>query len=119
MAPKKFLLQKHKMLEFIVGEEGVHLGPHGTRPVVLRDDRVEDVLRDRLVELTDDRGLDGGPLRVVAHVRAVHGTVDVLSEVVLAKDEVEVGLPRVVRRAGAVETDRDSGLNIEVTDGGG
>ena len=87
--------------------------------IVLGNNHVEYVLRDGLVKLSDEHGLNGGPLRVAAHVRAVHGAADMLDEVVLAEDEVEVGLPRVVRRAGAVETDRDPGLNIEVTDGSG
>ena len=90
MATEELLLQENKALKFVVGEERVDLGPHGAGVVVLGDDRVEDVLRDRLVEPTDNRGLDGGPLRVAAHVRAVHGTVDVLGEIVLTEDEVEI-----------------------------
>ena len=50
VAPKKFLLQKHKTLKLVIGEEIVDLGPHDTRVVILRDDRVEDVRRDGEIE---------------------------------------------------------------------
>ena len=93
---EELLLQENKALKFVIGEERVDLGPHGASVVALGDNRVEDVLRDGLVELLDERGLNGGTLRIAPHVLAVHGTVDVLGEIVLAEDEVEVGLPRVV-----------------------
>ena len=97
VAPKKFLLQEYKVLKLVVGEERVDLGPHDASIVVLGDDRVEDVLRDGLVEPSDERGLNGGPLRIALHVLAVHRAIDVLDEIVLAEDKVEVGLSRVVR----------------------
>ena len=72
MTAEELLLQENKALKFVVGEERVDLGPHGAGVVVLGDNRVEDVLRDRLVEPSDDRDLNGGPLRIATHVRTCY-----------------------------------------------
>ena len=42
-----------------------------------------------------------------------------LELVVLAEEEVEVGLPCVVRRVGLVELDGDAGVDVKIANGGG
>ena len=74
--------------------------------ITLANDGLEDVRRDGEEKPADDGGVDGKPVGVAA-VQEVGGAVDVISQVVLAEEEVVVGFPGVVVRLGEGEFDGD------------
>ena len=83
LAPKKLAVQENLALERVVGEEAVELGPNGVSIIVGGDHRVEEVLRDGGVEPTDESGIDGHPLLIVLHEAGIHGSIDVIPDVLL------------------------------------
>jgi hypothetical protein len=79
---------------------------HTSCGVAIADNGVKDVGGDGLEELADDGGVDGAPVRVVRHGEEVDGAVDVVEEIVLAKEEAEVRFPREEVGRGMGELDR-------------
>ena len=84
------------MLERVVGEEAIELGPNSVSIIVGGDHRVEEVLRDGGVEPTDESDVDGRPLLIVLHEAGVHRAIDVIPEIVLTEHKGEVRLPDIV-----------------------
>mgnify|MGYP005799372943 FL=1 len=85
MRPKKFLLKKNPALELVVGEEPVEFGPNGEGVIPVADHRVEEILGDGEVEPPDECSIDGRPLYITEHEAGIHGTVDVIMEMILAE----------------------------------
>ncbi|XP_044318208.1 uncharacterized protein [Triticum aestivum] len=119
LAPKKLTVQENLTLERVVGEEAVELSPNGVSIFVGGDHRVEEVLRDDGVEPTDKSGVDGRPLLIVLHEAGVHGTIDVISEIVLTEHEGEVRLPGIVSGGEVIEDDGNPSEDVEITDDDG
>lgn len=116
MTVKKSLLQKNATLKLDVGEEAVELDLHNACVITIAHDRVKQVIRDGGEEPPDERSVDRGPLGVVRHGARVDGVVDVIHQIVLAEEEREIGLPRVVRGVGCVEDHGNAVMDVDIAD---
>ena len=77
---------------------------------------MEDVRGDGEEDLADDGGIDRHPIGVAAQGEEVRGAVDVVGEVVLVKEELEIGLPHVEVSGGVRKLDGDMVGDGDVAD---
>jgi hypothetical protein len=102
---KELLLEEGDALDLVVGEEAGYLLPHIADGLAIADNGVKDVGGDGLEEPADDGGVDGALVKVMRHGKEFNGAVDVVEEIVLAKEEAKVRLPREVFGRGVGELD--------------
>ena len=119
MTCKKFLLQENNPLKLVVGEEAIDLGPHRVGIIPITNDGVEDVWRDGEEEPPDEGLLDGQPAGVEVSDEEVGEAVHVITKVVLAEEEIEVGFPGIVIGGGVGECDGNVIGEGDVADVGG